>query len=73
MEISESQTFANSLEQEHLTRHTVFESNSWCGWAKTLSTLPASANVTNPNPLKEKKKHTDQNIIKTSHGNNVIQ
>lgn len=30
---------------------TVFESNSWCCWAKTLSTLAASVNVTNPNPL----------------------
>ncbi len=35
---------------------TVFESNSWWGWARTLSTLAASANVTKPNPLENKNK-----------------
>lgn len=45
---------------------TVFESNSWCCWAKTLSTLAASVNVTNPNPLQ---RQTKQNVRKQSSRN----
>ncbi len=40
--------------------HTVLESNSWCGCAKTLSTLETSANVMKPNPLWNKNtKHSE--------------
>lgn len=50
-------------EEEKKKQPTVFESNSWCGWARTLSTLAASANVTNPKPLWDKKNET-QHIMR---------
>lgn len=43
---------------------TVFESNSWCCWAKTLSTLAASVNVTNPNPLEKKNRDKTTTVLK---------